>query len=74
MPLKELLDPQGKAVNNSLHNLGLTNVTNVRVGKHIDLHLEAPDKTEAEKMAKEACKKLLANQVMESVDFTLSEA
>ena len=73
MPLKELLDPQGKAVNNSLHNLGITNVTDVRIGKHITLGIEAHSNTEAENMAREACKKLLANQVMESFDFTLTE-
>ena len=74
MPLKELLDPQGKAVNNSLHNLGLSRVQDVRIGKHISLHLEAHDKTEAENMTREACKKLLANPVMEAFDFTLTEA
>ena len=74
MPLKELLDPQGKAVNNSLHNLGLTNINEVRIGKHISLQLEAATKEDAEKMAREACKKLLANQVMESFDVMLAEA
>lgn len=74
MPLKELLDPQGKAVNNSLHNLGLTGVNDVRVGKHVHLHVEAQNKEAAEEMTREACKKLLANQVMESFDFTVSEA
>ncbi len=73
MPLKELLDPQGKAVNNSLHNLGLTHVNDVRIGKHIALTVEAADKAEAEHMTREACKKLLANQVMESFDFTITE-
>ena len=73
MPLKELLDPQGKAVNNSLHNLGLTNINEVRIGKHITLQLEAASKDEAEEMAREACKKLLANQVMEAFDVTLAE-
>jgi len=73
MPLKELLDPQGKAVNNSLHNLGLTNVNDVRIGKHISLHVDAATKDEAEKITQEACKKLLANQVMEAFDFTLTE-
>jgi phosphoribosylformylglycinamidine synthase subunit PurS len=73
MPLKELLDPQGKAVNSSLHNLGLTAVQDVRIGKHITLNLEAADKKEAENMTREACKKLLANQVMETFDFTLAE-
>jgi phosphoribosylformylglycinamidine synthase PurS subunit len=74
MPLKELLDPQGKAVNNSLHNLGLSQVQDVRIGKHISLHIEAANKKEAEQLAQEACKKLLANPVMESFDFTLVES
>ncbi len=73
MPLKELLDPQGKAVSNSLHNLGLTGVQNVRVGKHITLQLEAASKADAEISAHEACKKLLANQVMEGFEFTITE-
>ena len=74
MPHKELLDPQGKAVSNSLHNLGLSHVQDVRIGKHISLHIEAPGKEDAEKMTREACKKLLANPVMETFDFTLTEA
>lgn len=73
MPLKELLDPQGKAVNNSLHNLGLTNIEDVRIGKHVTLSLTAKNREEAENMVREACKKLLANQVMEAFDFTLTE-
>lgn len=74
MPLKELLDPQGKAVNTSLHNLGLTHVQDVRIGKHISLNIEAQSKEEAEQMAKEACKKLLANPVMEAFDLTIEQA
>ena len=74
MPHKELLDPQGKAVSNALHNLGLTHVQDVRIGKHISLHIEAAGKEDAEKMTREACKKLLANPVMETFDFTLTEA
>ena len=74
MPLKELLDPQGKAVNNSLHNLGLSQIQNVRVGKHITLMVEAKDKAAAESLVNDACKKLLANQVMEAFDITISEA
>ena len=74
MPLKELLDPQGKAVNNSLHNLGLTMLHDVRIGKHITLHVDADDKADADAHVREACKKLLANQVMESFDFTITEA
>jgi phosphoribosylformylglycinamidine synthase len=73
MPLKELLDPQGKAVNNNLHNLGLHQVQDVRVGKHITVNVEAATKEEAEKLIEEACKKLLANPVMEAFDFSLTE-
>ena len=73
MPLKELLDPQGKAVNNSLHNLGLPNVQDVRIGKHIPLNIEAASKTAAEELPHQACKKLLANQVMESFSVTIAE-
>ena len=73
MPLKELLDPQGKAVNSSLHNLGLTHLHDVRIGKHISLNIDAPSREEAENMTREACKKLLANPVMEAFDFTLTE-
>jgi phosphoribosylformylglycinamidine synthase len=72
MPLKELLDPQGKAVNNSLHNLGLDQVDNVRIGKHITLNIEAANQQAAEQITTEACKKLLVNQVMEGFDFVVS--
>ncbi|MBA3828837.1 MAG: phosphoribosylformylglycinamidine synthase subunit PurS [Taibaiella sp.] len=74
MPLKELLDPQGKAVNNSLHNLGLGNVHEVRIGKHVTLSVDANDKDHAHQLATDACKKLLANQVMESFDVMVQEA
>ena len=65
MPLKELLDPQGKAVITGLGNLGFTNIEDVRIGKHINLQIEAATKEEAKKIAEEASKKLLANAVME---------
>ena len=65
MPLKELLDPQGKAVLGGLKNLGLSAVEDVRVGKHISLQVEAASEEEAKSIAEEASKKLLANQVME---------
>jgi phosphoribosylformylglycinamidine synthase len=73
MPLKALLDPQGKAVSQSMKNLHLTEITNVRVGKHISLEVEASDKNIAESKVDEACKKLLANQIMESYIFELVE-
>lgn len=65
MPLKELLDPQGKAVLGGLNNLGLAGVEDVRIGKHITLQIEAASEEEARKLAEEASRKLLANPVME---------
>ena len=73
MPLKALLDPQGKAVTSSMKNLGLAEVENVRIGKHITLGIDAKDKDEALKKVDEACKKLLANEIMESYDIELFE-
>lgn len=72
MPHKELLDPQGKAVTGSLHNLGLTHIADVRIGKRILLNLDATNEEEARKAAEEACKKLLANAVMESYEIEIS--
>ncbi|MDQ6904130.1 MAG: phosphoribosylformylglycinamidine synthase subunit PurS [Bacteroidota bacterium] len=65
MPLKELLDPQGKAVMGGLSSLGMKNINDVRIGKHIQLHIEASDATDAKQIAEEAAKRLLANPVME---------
>ncbi|RQO30510.1 phosphoribosylformylglycinamidine synthase [Taibaiella sp. KBW10] len=73
MPLKELLDPQGKAVTESLHKLGLSHLENVRVGKHITLQVTAATEAEAKTKTEEACKKLLVNAVMESFEYTLTE-
>ena len=66
MPKKELLDPQGKAVSSSMKNLGLPEVDNVRIGKHIRLFVEAESEAEAKKSVDQACKKILSNQIMES--------
>lgn len=65
MPLKDLLDPQGKAVMGGLKNLNISNVADVRIGKHIDLQVDADTKEAAVAIAEEATKKLLANPVME---------
>jgi len=72
MPLKELLDPQGKAVLGGLKNLGLGAVEDVRVGKHISLQVEAASEEEAKTIAEEASKKLLANPVMEYYEMEVS--
>lgn len=71
MPLDALLDPQGKAVTNSMTNIGLPEIENVRIGKHITLLIEAASKDAANAKVDEACKKLLANQIMESYRFEL---
>ena len=71
MPLRELLDPQGKAVSDGLKNLGLKNINDVRIGKHINLQVDASTKEEAIVIAEEAAKKLLANPVMEEYEIQL---
>jgi phosphoribosylformylglycinamidine synthase len=71
MPLKDLLDPQGKAVQSGLSNLGLQAVKDVRVGKHITLAVEAATEQDAKQIAEEACKKLLANPVMEFFEIEM---
>ncbi len=73
MPLDALLDPQGKAVTSSMKNLGLSEITNVRIGKHITLIVEAPNSEKAEAKIDEACKRLLVNQIMEKYHFSLKE-
>ena len=74
MPKKELLDPQGKAVSSSMKSLGLPEVGNVRIGKHISLEVEAESEAIAKEKVEKACKDLLANQIMESFQFELTEA
>lgn len=74
MPLDALLDPQGKAVTNSMKNIGLSEIDGVRIGKHIRLFVEAANMAEAEQKVDTACKKMLANQIMESYHFELTEA
>lgn len=72
MPLAELLDPQGKAVNESLDRLGLEGLENVRIGKHITLNVEADNETSAREKVEHACKKLLTNPIMESFEIALT--
>ncbi|MDK2979053.1 MAG: phosphoribosylformylglycinamidine synthase subunit PurS [Bacteroidales bacterium] len=73
MPLKALLDPQGKAVTHSMKNIGFNEVSNVRIGKHITLEIEAKSKEIAMERVNEACNKILSNPVMEGYDYTLKE-
>jgi phosphoribosylformylglycinamidine synthase PurS subunit len=72
MPKKEILDPQGKAVTGSMKNIGLSEITNVRVGKHISLEVEAATEDDAREKVDAACKQLLANLIMESYGFKIA--
>ena len=67
---KEVLDPQGKGVSQTLKNMGYKNIVNVRQGKYFDIELEETDKEKAKKIAEEICKKLLTNIVIE--DYTIN--
>ena len=71
MPLKESLDPQGKAVLSGLGNLGIKTIEDVRIGKNITLSIEASNEAEAKAIAGEAADKLLANAVMEEYTVTI---
>jgi phosphoribosylformylglycinamidine synthase len=69
MPKKELLDPQGKTVGNNLKNIGIQNISEVRIGKNIECIVEADNETQAAESAEKASSKLLANLIME--DFKI---
>ena len=74
MPKKEILDPQGKAVTGSMKNLGLAEIQNVRIGKHITLEIEADSAETAHNKVDQACKNLLANLIMESYTFSIKRS
>lgn len=73
MPLKELLDPQGKAVTSGLRNIGIQEIADVRIGKHISIELDAKDEKTAQSLVEKACKELLANPIMESFSLVLKK-
>ena len=72
MPLKDLLDPQGKAVMGGLSSLGLHGVADVRIGKNISMQIDAATADDAKAIAEEAAKKLLANPVMEQYEISVN--
>ena len=71
MPHKELLDPQGKAVVNNLGHLDLSGVSDVRIGRHVSMSLEAATEAEARQTVETACQKLLANMIVETYSYEL---
>ncbi len=71
MPHKELLDPQGKTVANNMKNIDLTGVEDVRIGKHIQMTLDAANADEANTKVETACKKIFANVIMETYSYKI---
>lgn len=74
MPHDGLLDPQGKTVLNNLKHLHLEDVSDVRIGKHVTMHLDASSEAEAREKVETACSKLLANLIVETYHYELSPA
>lgn len=74
MPHKELLDPQGKTVARNLKNLDIHSVEDVRIGKRIEMYIDAATEAEAEAVTDKACKQLLANLIMETYEFSIRKA
>jgi phosphoribosylformylglycinamidine synthase len=68
---KTILDPQGKTIEHSLISLGYKNISGTRIGKYIQFNIDANSKEEATVITEEACKKLLANPVMEDYEFEI---
>ena len=62
---KDVLDPQGKVVQNTLNNMGMKNLKNIRQGKHFEIEVDENDATTAQKKIDEMCKKLLVNLIIE---------
>ena len=62
---KDVLDPQGKVVQNTLQNLGMNNLKSVRQGKYFELEINDSDQAQAEKKVDDMCKKLLVNLIIE---------
>jgi len=74
LPREELLDPQGKTIANNLHNVDIHGVQEVRIGKHIIMKLSAESQTDVNEKVENACKKLLANPIMETYSYSIEPA
>ena len=68
---KDVLDPQGKVVNQTLKNMGYENVVNIRQGKYFEIDLKENNKEKGKKIAEEICKKLLTNVIIEDYEINL---
>ena len=72
MPHKELLDPQGKTVVKNMKNIHLEGINDVRIGKHIQMTIDAESQDAAKEKVETACKKLLSNMIMEGYSYNIS--
>lgn len=70
---KSILDPQGKAAHHALQNLGMNKIDSVRIGKLIEMNIDADSADRARQIAEDACSQLLANEVMEDFNVTIQE-
>ena len=73
LPQEALLDPQGKTVESNTVKMGIDNISNIRIGKHISIQVESDNQNTAEATVKEICKKLLVNQITEQYEFTIKK-
>ena len=71
MPHKELLDPQGKTVANNMANVDIDGIDDVRIGKNVEVVLNAEDQATAEEKVEKACKSILVNMIMESYEYVV---
>jgi phosphoribosylformylglycinamidine synthase len=72
-PKKGVLDPQGKAIEHSLHALGFNEAHDVHLGKYVELTLDSPERARAQQRVDDMCRKLLANGVIEDYRFEIEE-
>ena len=70
---ENILDVQGKAIEHALHSLEFNNFNNVRLGKYVELEVEAQNDGQAEEMVKSACEKLIANPIIENYNIEIIE-
>ncbi len=73
MPQEALLDPQGKTVENNTSKLGIDNISNIRIGKHVSLEINSENKEQAEETVKKICTQLLVNQITEQYSYKIIE-
>lgn len=71
---KSILDVQGRTVEHALHTLHMPTLSHIRIGKHVELTVQAPDADTARSQVEDACSKLLANPVMEDYSIRIVEA